>query len=81
MNCDFSFGVFAGKASRNLIDEIRMLSKNCDCWNSRAFNRCAGVRVISRGSTTDTKSFGSGREERKLLLEEGVVDEDLKSFL
>ncbi len=37
--------------------------------------------MISRGSTPDTKSFGSGREERKLLLEEGVVDEDAKSFL
>ena len=58
-----------------------MLSKNCDCWNSRAFIRCAGLLVISRGSTADTKSFGSGREERKLLLEEGVVEEDVKSFL
>ena len=37
--------------------------------------------MISRGSTPDTKSFGSGREDRKLLFEEGVVDEDVKSFL
>ena len=37
--------------------------------------------MISRGKTPDTKSFGSGRDERKLLLEEGVVDEDVKSFL
>ena len=37
--------------------------------------------MINRGSTPDIKSFGSGREERKLLLEEGVVDEDEKSFL
>ena len=37
--------------------------------------------MISRGSTPDTKSLGSGREERKLLLEEGVVDEDVKSLL
>lgn len=39
MNCDFSLGVFAGNASRNLIEETRILSKKFDCWNSRAFIR------------------------------------------
>lgn len=63
------------------MDETRMLSKNRDCWNSRAFIRCAGLLVISRGSTADTKSLGSGREDRKLLLDEGMVDEEAKSFL
>lgn len=37
--------------------------------------------MIRRGSTADTKSFGSGREDMKLLLWEGVVDEEVKSFL
>ena len=37
--------------------------------------------MIKRGSTPDLRSFGNGREERKLLLEDGVVDDELKSFL
>ena len=37
--------------------------------------------MINRGNTPDTKSFGSGREDRKLLFEEGVLEEDVKIFL
>ena len=81
MNCDFSFGVLAGNASRNLIEDTKMLSKNCDCWNSRAFMRCAGLRVINRGRTADFRSLGNGLEDRKLLLIDGVVDDEVKSFL
>ncbi len=37
--------------------------------------------MINRGRTPDLRSFGNGLEDKKLLLEEGVVDEELKSFL
>jgi len=37
--------------------------------------------VIKRGNTEFVKSFGSGRDERKLLLPEGIVDEEAKSRL
>jgi hypothetical protein len=38
-NCDFSFGVFAGKLSRNRIVDTRMLLKNSLSWNSLAVIR------------------------------------------
>ncbi|KAH6608566.1 hypothetical protein Trco_001912 [Trichoderma cornu-damae] len=63
-NCDFSFGVFAGKVSRNRIVETRTLSKYSLCWNSLAVMRCAGLRVMSFGSTWLDRSLGSGLEER-----------------
>jgi len=37
--------------------------------------------VINRGSTDDLRSLGSGLEDRKLLLCEGVVDDELNKFL
>lgn len=36
INCDFSLGVLAGRASRKRIVEISMLSKYALCWNSLA---------------------------------------------
>ncbi len=36
---------------------------------------------MSRGSTAERTSFGSGREERKLLPDDGVVEEDPNNFL
>lgn len=81
MNCAFSLGVFAGKASRNRIVETRMLSKYLACWKSRAFNRSAGLLVMSFGSTSEVMSFGSGLEDKKLLLCEGREDDDAKSRL
>jgi hypothetical protein len=76
MNCDFSFGVLAGKASRKRIVEIRILSKYALCWNSFAVIRWAGRLVIRRGNTDAVRSFGMGLDERKPLLAEGIVDED-----
>lgn len=81
MNCDFSFGVLAGRASRNRIVEIRILSKYALCWNSSAVIRWIGFLVISRGSTDAVRSFGMGRDERKPLLGDGIVDEDENNLL
>lgn len=81
MNCAFSFGVFAGNESRNLSELIRILLKNSLCWNSFAVIRCAGRRVIRRGSTCCDSSLGSGLEHKKLLPVFGTVDEDEKSRL
>ena len=81
INWAFSFGVFAGNESRKRIVETRMLSKYCDCWNSRAERRCAGRRVMRRGSTAEDRASGNGREERNWLLGVGVVDGEVKSFL
>jgi hypothetical protein len=36
---------------------------------------------MRRGSTCPDSSFGSGREQRKLLLEEGMVVEEVNSLL
>ena len=37
--------------------------------------------MINRGRTPEVRSFGKGLEERKLLLEDGVEDEDVKTLL
>ena len=81
MNCDFSFGVFAGKESRNRIVETRMLSKYPACWNSLASKRCAGRRVISRSSTPFITSRGKGCELMKLLFLFGTDEDDEKARL
>jgi hypothetical protein len=81
INCDFSFGVLAGRESRNRIVEIKMLSKYALCWNSFAVIRCAGLLVMRRGRTEVVSSFGMGREDRKPLLEEGIVEEDANKRL
>jgi len=81
MNCAFSFGVFAGKESKNLIVDIRILSKYALCWNSFAVIRCAGRLVIKRGSTELVKSLGIGLDDKKPLPAEGIVDEDANNLL
>ena len=36
---------------------------------------------MSRGRTVDFRSVGNGLDDRKLLLIDGVVDDELNSFL
>ena len=61
--------------------DIRILSKYALCWNSFAVIRWAGRLVIRRGNTEDVNSFGTGLEQRKLLLAEGMEDDELNSRL
>lgn len=58
-----------------------MLSKYALCWNSFADILCAGRLVINLGSTDEVRSFGRDREDKKELLAEGIVDEDVNSRL
>lgn len=81
MNCAFSLDVLAGNESKKRIVETKMLSKYRVSWNSRALSLCARLLVIKRGSTEAEISFGSGLEERKLLLCKGTDDEEAKIFL
>ncbi len=81
MNCAFSLGVLAGRESKNRMVDIKILSKYALCWNSFAVIRCAGRRVISRGSTDDVRSLGIGLEDKKPLVAEGIDEEDAKSLL
>ena len=37
--------------------------------------------MINLGRTLDNKSFGRGLEDRKLLLDEGTDEDELKIFL
>jgi len=43
--------------------------------------RCAGCLVMRRGKTWVIRSFGSGFDERKILLAEGIDDELLNRDL
>ncbi len=81
MNWDFSFGVLAGRASKNRMVDIRILSKYALCWNSFAVIRWAGRLVIRRGRTDEVRSFGNVRDDRNPLLAAGMVDDDAKSRL
>lgn len=77
----FSLGVLAGKASRKRMVDTMTLSKYSLSWNSLAVIRCAGRRVIRRGSTWAAKSRGSGLDERNPFCDEGTVEDDEKTLL
>ena len=60
-----------------------MLSKYEASWNSFADRRCAGRRVMSRGSRSETSLGGMwfDFDIKKLLFWVGMVEEDAKRRL